>query len=333
MQRCISCGKCTPACPSARHQGCDPHEIMVIGEGDVSQCIQCGNCSRVCRRSDPFTVMRDLISQQRCRQYDATARHGRYSIADSHHPSAHELPPPWDDDGISVMPGCVTKNLVPFLEYSTAMAIHSTGDRCVELEGEGCCLRDAMYRGLTDHERHDIRRDMVSGAERIVSVCPGCREELVSDAFPVMDLIEYLHSNLDRLPRFERPFPIAVEPGCNASDRKRQMTEIVEALGCKLIGNRTGCCGRDTEISDRLMAERQSECSGAGLIVVACPRCFVGYDSYEGGKPVVHLSELVAMASGDSSTLRYHKTELVMDESIYSPTERTKNLYEDKTRW
>ena len=33
-------------------------EIMVGGESDVSRCIECGRCSEVCRRTDPFTVMK-----------------------------------------------------------------------------------------------------------------------------------------------------------------------------------------------------------------------------------------------------------------------------------
>ena len=57
-RKCFACGKCRVVCPSFAEDGCDPMEIMVGGESDVSRCIGCGRCSEVCRRTDPFTVMK-----------------------------------------------------------------------------------------------------------------------------------------------------------------------------------------------------------------------------------------------------------------------------------
>lgn len=55
--KCINCGKCRKVCPTYE-DGMDPTEIMVGGESDLSACRMCGACSSVCRRSDPFTVIR-----------------------------------------------------------------------------------------------------------------------------------------------------------------------------------------------------------------------------------------------------------------------------------
>ena len=51
--KCIGCGKCSKVCPSLKHGGIDPMEVMMGGEADMSTCISCGNCSAVCRRTDP----------------------------------------------------------------------------------------------------------------------------------------------------------------------------------------------------------------------------------------------------------------------------------------
>ncbi len=56
-RRCLGCGKCRRVCPSFEEDGCDPMEIMVGGDSDITLCIGCGKCSKVCRRTDPFRVI------------------------------------------------------------------------------------------------------------------------------------------------------------------------------------------------------------------------------------------------------------------------------------
>jgi heterodisulfide reductase subunit B len=43
---------------------------------------------------------------------------------------------------------------------------------------------------------------------------------------------------------------------------------------------------------------------------MGCPNCQWFYDNYEGGKPVIHLAELLAMAAGDTETLKFHRIPL-----------------------
>ena len=86
---------------------------------------------------------------------------------------------------------------------------------------------------------------------------------------------------------------------------------IVEATGVEIINKSYGCCGKSIpDISDKLMAERQAECQGADFIVVGCPNCLTFYDNVPNGVPVVHLSELIAMAAGDRETVKFHKLKL-----------------------
>jgi Fe-S oxidoreductase len=99
---------------------------------------------------------------------------------------------------------------------------------------------------------------------------------------------------------------VALEPGCTASVYMGMLRDIAEGLGCTVVGGSTGCCGKGSKVSGDLMRERQEECSGADVIIVGCPMCFIKYDRYPDGPPVMHVSELVAYALGDRSTLEHH---------------------------
>lgn len=336
MQKCISCGKCTPQCPSARHGGIDPHEVMMIGEGDFSQCIECGTCSRVCRRTDPFTVIKALASIERCSEYTDIYRKTGFCMPMEEHPSRTELEPEWDGGDVSILPGCVVKCRVPFLEAASCTAVKAVGKTVSELEGAGCCLRPSMFSDIPDLQRHDMLSSMASkaGGGELVTLCAGCTEELAKSSVDSKNIITFLHDNIENLPRFERPFKVAVEPGCNAMAYRKELEEVVEAMGLEAIGNSVGCCGRDTDVSVPLMEERMRECSGSSLIVVGCPRCFAKYDAQEGGRPVAFISELVAMAAGDLRTLRYHDIPVDLgDEEFYNPKDKVVRIIEDKTRW
>ena len=53
LDRCLECGSCTDACPSARHGGIVPEEVVkAASEGrpaeNVWKCLQCHRCSMVC---------------------------------------------------------------------------------------------------------------------------------------------------------------------------------------------------------------------------------------------------------------------------------------------
>lgn len=53
LENCIQCKKCTKNCPSAKHQGIVPHDVVreVRDEtysGDPWTCLMCHRCSMVC---------------------------------------------------------------------------------------------------------------------------------------------------------------------------------------------------------------------------------------------------------------------------------------------
>lgn len=322
MQKCISCGKCTPNCPSNKYGGVDPHEIMIGGETDVSKCILCGTCSQVCRRTDPFTVMRDLKALANDLHVSDTYKNTGLAMPKSEHPSRGELICEWDGDDVYIMPGCVVQCKVPFLEYAAVTAIKTVGKTCSELEGPGCCLRPPQFREMMNTERHDIIAGMTANAKGkdVVTLCGGCTDALREYGEENLNMIDFLYDNIDSLPRFERSFKVAVEPGCSCMPIKKKMIEIVTRLGCEFVNNGMGCCGKDTVLAEQMMADREKECSNGCLIAVACPKCFTKYDAQPDGMPVLFLSELVAWAAGHTETFKYHNIQVEPDnEDFYRP--------------
>ncbi|MBR6203722.1 MAG: (Fe-S)-binding protein [Candidatus Methanomethylophilaceae archaeon] len=308
-RKCIGCGKCSKVCPSLKHGGCDPMEIMVGNDEGVVHCIGCGNCSRVCRRSDPFTVMRDLQCLVRGVHVSDAFRKTGYAMLPPDPPSCDDLVPEWTGDGALVMPGCIVKCKAPYVEYATAAAMKAMGMGCSELPGNTCCMHPVQFREMTELDRREYKLSMGSAAEGrdLVTLCAGCSEELQSSGVDATHIIPFLHRHKGSLPKLDRPLKVALEPGCSAAVFAKEMREVAEALGCEVVNRKHGCCGKYSDVSDSLMEERESECKGADVIVVGCPMCLVRYDDRPGGLPTIHVSELVALASGDTSTLERHK--------------------------
>ena len=224
-------------------------------------------------------------------------------------PSRTELEPEWGGDGIHILPGCVVVAKAPYLQYASAVALRSMGFRCTALEGNGCCIRPAQFMYMSEEEKTCYKRDMIAKASgnEVLALCHGCSEEMNASSLDVRNLIQFLHGNRDRLPRLSKPLSVAVEPGCQAKDLFGEMKEVVESMGCTVTNTTAGCCGKDTRVSSALLRERLEECSGSDVIVAGCPKCFTKYDAYPEGMPVMFLTELVAMAVGDVSSLKYHR--------------------------
>ena len=307
-RRCIGCGKCSKVCPSFKHGGCDPMEIMIGNDDAILQCITCGNCSRACRRSDPFRVMQDLLCLAKGIHVSKDFRDTGYAMP-LPDPPGSGLTPEWKGDDAYIMPGCVVKCKVPYVEYAAAACMKAAGVGCAELPGNTCCMHPLQFREMSDHERYGYKSGMGkrAGGKDLVTLCAGCSEELTESGVDAVHVIPFLADRLDSLPRFEDPPKVAIEPGCSAMEFKGEMRAIAEALGCEVVNTSMGCCGKYSPVSEALMDEREAECAKADVAVVGCPMCLVRYEGRDGGVPAVHIAELVAMAAGDRSTLRFHK--------------------------
>ena len=139
-----------------------------------------------------------------------------------------------------------------------------------------------------------------------MTLCAGCSQELQRSSVEAEHIIAFLHDRIDSLPRLASPIKVGIEPGCSAMDLRNEMREVVEAMGCEVVNTTMGCCGKNTPVAGPLMEEREAECAGADWIIVGCPMCQVKFDSHPDGIPAMHIAELVAMAAGDTESLRHH---------------------------
>lgn len=302
--KCIGCGKCSRVCPSLKHGGIDPMEVMMGGEADMSTCIGCGNCSAVCRRTDPMAVMQDLVALERDLHVSPAFRETGYAMR----PVEQTPEPVWTGDEVMVMPGCVTKAKVPYVIYAASVAFGAMGVRAGELPGNTCCMHPTQFREMTEMERRSYRTDMgrTAGDRPLVTLCAGCSQELQRSSVEAEHIIAFLHDRIGSLPRLASPIKVGIEPGCSAMDLRNEMREVVEAMGCEVVNTTMGCCGKNTPVAGPLMEEREAECAGADWIIVGCPMCQVKFDSHPDGIPAMHIAELVAMATGDTESLRHH---------------------------
>ncbi len=301
---CIACGRCTKVCPSFKHGGFDPMEIMVGGSADMSLCICCGTCSQICRRTDPLKVMMDLIAIER-----GLHPSERFESTGFIMPLPEDPPEPvWTGDDVKVMPGCVAKCKIPYVVYAASSTLKSMGFAASELEGSTCCLHPAQFRDMAESERRSYRVRMKdrAGESELITLCAGCSSEFNDSGIEAGHIIRFLAKHMDRLPRFEEPLKVGMEPGCSAAPFADEMRRVLEAMNCVVVNKGFGCCGKSTPVAAPLMDEREKECDGAEWIVVGCPMCQVKYDQH-GGIPSMHISELVAMAFGDEKSLEYHQ--------------------------
>ncbi len=207
-----------------------------------------------------------------------------------------------------VMPGCVTKAKVPYVIYAASVAFGAMGVRAGELPGNTCCMHPTQFREMTEMERRSYRTDMgrTAGDRPLVTLCAGCSQELQRSSVEAEHIIAFLHDRIGSLPRLASPIKVGIEPGCSAMDLRNEMREVVEAMGCEVVNTTMGCCGKNTPVAGPLMEEREAECAGADWIIVGCPMCQVKFDSHPDGIPAMHIAELVAMAAGDTESLRHH---------------------------
>lgn len=280
--------------------------VMNGCEEDLDQCIICGNCSRVCPRTDPFTVMRDLIYiDRRMGLNEAFLKTGfnRFPAVD------RGVPPEWTGDDAYVMLGCVVNAEAPFIEYAASKAMEAVGVHAMRLPNEICCLHPVMYMDMPEVEKRRRRTSMLSNAcgKEVVTLCGGCSEDLETMDPKVQHIIKYMHARIDRLPVFPRKVRVGMEPGCSVDFLSKEFREILERMNCEVVNTTKGCCGKIAPVRIPLMKEREEECRGAEVIVVACPNCFTKFDQQEGGIPVVHLAELIAAAAGHPESFGCHR--------------------------
>ncbi|UAL07306.1 MAG: (Fe-S)-binding protein [Candidatus Methanogranum gryphiswaldense] len=312
MTKCIKCGLCQDNCPSLRYGGCDPMAVMSGEDGNVVKCIGCGECSRSCDFTDPTYVMHFMRSKALGSKVpDIFLRTG--FVLPQSDVSRSELKPQWEGNNY-LMSGCTVESKAPFLIYAATLALNSVGEGCQELPKNSCCTYPIPFRQLTEKERDAYKHEIgnSSAGKNIITICPGCDAELNRSGVYAINFVNLMVKHADKIQVLKSTtLKVAIEPGCHYDTIYDDLVKIVKATGVEYIENKFGCCGKSIPVvSEGLMKERQKEMEGADVVIVACPMCFSRYDLVSNGIPVLHIVELIAMAAGDNSTLKYHNIKL-----------------------
>lgn len=303
---CIKCKKCINVCPSFKHNGCSPYNLVNGIDENIQYCIGCGNCSMVCSHLDPAKLIQKLIFITKNKKLPDCAVETGYIMPKGN----TDCPDPiWDGNDVSVMPGCIVACKVPFIEYAASYAIKHMGFKAQEIPISVCCTHPVVFRSLSDKECKLSIKKMHDSADssKIVTLCGGCSYEFNNAGFDAQHIIHFFYSHIDKLPISKNPFKVALEPGCAATPLLNEMISVVKQMGYDYISNECGCCGKSIEMAPQMLKERIIASKDADVIVVGCPMCFLKYDSLSEGKTVMHISELVAHAFGDSKFMEYHK--------------------------
>ena len=212
------------------------------------------------------------------------------------------------------MSGCTVECKLPFLKNATAVAIDAMGIKHSELPNSTCCTFPIPFRSLSDSERDEYKLKMGHQAKNkeIITICPGCAEELNNSGVNARHISKLLYENKNKISELPGvSLKVALEPGCALEYFSKEFEEIVRATGATPIGNKIGCCGKSVKgVSNQLMIERQTEIKDADAVIVGCPFCTFKYDTAPNGIPVLHISELIALAAGNSATQKYHRLKL-----------------------
>lgn len=303
MDLCIGCGRCTEACPSNAHGGCDPMDVMLGGDS-WEGCIGCGSCTDVCGVTDPKKVMMYTTAVRTPVPIPGCFRETGYNLPPGEYPYGE---PEYSESDLSLMPGCIVNAGYRYLENAAVSALRHLEMPTSRYES-GCCVYPVPYRILTDGERDGMKKDMLKGYGRIVTLCGGCSHELTESGGDAEHIVWLLHRDLDSLPDGGlEGLKVAIQPGCRMRPVLWMYREICERLGAEVMDVEPGCCGKGTKVRDALMSERQKSMEGADAIIVGCPACFMWYDTWEGGIPVMHIAEAVAVAAGDRRSLDCHR--------------------------
>lgn len=309
MDDCIGCGSCNTVCPSYAKGGSDPMAVLKGNASKVKGCIGCGGCSEVCGYTDPWKVMMYVNCVENGLTVPDVFRTTGYHLPTSNREGVPDAG--YSDEGdVCLAPGCLVNSVIPYLENAGVEALNAIGHSVRRLD-TGCCTFPVHYRSLTDGERDSIKMRGTDDADgrRIVTLCPGCSNEFSSSGVDASHMVELLYSGIDRIRAMEGVrMRVCIQPGCHLMHLKDEFREVVEATGAEIVEAPIGCCGKAVpSISEMIMDDRQKDMKGSDAVIVGCPSCFIRYDSKKKGIKVLHISELVSLASGKGSTLVFHR--------------------------
>jgi len=222
-------------------------------------------------------------------------------------------------------PGCSAKTTERAYLKTAVFVLRKLGVEPMILDRAPCCgtleaeLVDVnIVRGLAGIIMREARSSMV------ITGCSGCYSNINRGGGKAEHLVKFLHDEIG-LDRIEENvirrlnLRAATYYGCQAlrpreiaiddPEDPNMLEDLMRAIGVTPIdfSMRLKCCGGPLTLrrpeAARKMARsvvRSAELSGADCIVTMCNLCHFMLDFYGGSLPVLHFTQLMARAMGES---------------------------------
>jgi glycolate dehydrogenase iron-sulfur subunit len=326
METCIQCRGCEPACPSGvpfGHLMEGTREALADAHETAPRWLR-GGFAVLGRHRALLTGSTLLAVAQRLRLVPKRAGLARLPLRRGTR-VAPSAPP--SGDSVWLYIGCVMDAWMRDTHRSTAALIEATG-ATFRVSPDGCCGALHSHAGLGDAARDLARRVIASmpGTDPIVVNSAGCGAALkdyghllgtpgsVAFAQRVVDIHEWLHKRVDRLPApVRRLGPVIVQDPCHLRHVQRahgpvravlrSVADVVE------LDDEGLCCGAGgaysvlqpalaDSVRQRKLAAigRAAARSGATVVASANPGCAMHLAA--AGVTVRHPVDLVAEALG-----------------------------------
>ncbi len=334
---CLRCGRCRAVCPTLESLGWESMgprgRIMLClgyleGAGWIEgvsdslyTCTTCGACSFIC----PSGVDVDSIVEYLRREYLKSHKDGRIeemyeAIRIYGNPMGDTRSRWWWLEGVNgitlrrrsdiiYFAGCLLSYRSREVAVSTLRILADFG--VALLEDERCCGSPLLRLGVENPPtmEDNIRQIEESGAELILTSCPGCYMTLKNDYnldCSVMHTAEFFSEHLDEIDPGRLGITVTYHDPCHLARGEGVIEEpraVIERI-CKLHEMKrsrelSGCCGGGGGVRSgyhnlsRAITVRRLEDvpPDADLIVTTCPLCIINLS--DGGGNVIDLAQLI----------------------------------------
>lgn len=324
METCIQCRGCEPACPSGvpfGHLMEGTREALADAHETAPRWLRAG-FAVLGRHRALLTGSTLLAFAQRLRLVPKRAGLGRLPLRRGRR-VAPTVPP--SSDSVWLYTGCVMDAWMRDTHRSTGALIEAAG-ATFKVSPDGCCGALHSHAGLGDAARNLARRVMSSmpGTDPIVVNSAGCgaalkeygrllgTPESLAFAQRVMDIHEWLHKRIDRLPPpVRRLGPVIVQDPCHLRHVQRAHEPVRAVLGRVAdvveLDDEGLCCGAGGAYSalqpaladavrERKLAAIGRAAARSGAAVVASPNPGCAMHLAAAGVTVRHPADIVAEA-------------------------------------
>lgn len=300
MNGCIKCGQCIQACMYDLEDFPGPRRLAVeyprINETSDKAylCTTCGRCESVCPSQLSLTQavikMREMIYP--------SVNEGHRKVLELAEKTNHSIEPKdysAPETGRTLFfPGCVGKGRLAARPEEIIKLLTAAGAEPYIPKNTVCCGSPLSKMGADEEAERlvDMNYEILSDAENIVTVCPGCTMMINAHyGINVLHILEFLKDSKlnyaggdDIKVYLHSPCHLLRGVGPHVMDAAREILNSIPGVTILDCGSEEICCGGGGGVlaahPDRAFAAadakaKDAQDAGADLILAPCPFCAV----------------------------------------------------------